>query len=98
MTNSFDERFGRLLTAMDELAGAGASRQREDPSTSTARAGVDPLGVRGMGSLNDVVIGTAGGHPIGTDEVDDANRELERLRATAYHEASALLRELGEQR
>ena len=110
MSISFDERFDRLLAAMGDLADLLSSygeahwadwvRRDMEKIRRYQQHGLESMlmAFGGMGSLTDVYIHPANGHPIGPDQIDQANQELARLTSTVYSDASALRRELEQPR
>ncbi|WP_329562008.1 DUF6966 domain-containing protein [Kitasatospora sp. NBC_01266] len=44
----------------------------------------------GMGSLNDLIIHPANGHPVSADQVDAVNDQFQRLKSEAYGLAGVL--------
>lgn len=106
MSETFDERFERLLTELDDLEGLltahGERRWAESISRCSTeirrfqRHGLDSLlsFFGGMGSLNDLIIHPVNGHSVSPDEVSSVNRHLEELRSAIYEDGSALRREL----
>ncbi|MDQ1130703.1 hypothetical protein [Microbacterium sp. SORGH_AS_0888] len=78
----------RELSALLDSVGEASWAERSPRAADRIAAGGDPEHVRrafgGMGSLNDLVIHTANGHAIATDQIPPVNRRLDQLRDRIY--------------